>query len=226
MYLCGSDGRVFNLICLPQSSSVTFAPNRFGPIASWCDTPKRVALVLTRSGDLLIFKDRRLQFAKRRGSWRYYTHTPIVSRLGAGRKALRTAVYESCLDVSFARTGGCIAVLNATEEGRLPRFVINAEMLETAKRTHTKLLRSTIRKRFHLLDRRLRQELISLDGAVVLRHSGEVLAVGTIVRVPSGSKGGGRLAAAMQLSKLGLGVKISADGPVIGYRNREETFRL
>ena len=78
-----------------------------------------------------------------------------------------------------------------------------------------------MRKQFQSLDRRLRQELLAMDGAVVLSHTGDVLTAGAIVNVPGGSTGGGRRAAAKRLSKLGLGIKISADGPIIGFRRNE-----
>lgn len=103
MYLCGSDSRVFNLAYLPAPQSIQYAPHRLGSIADWCHLAQRVALVLNRNGEILMFKDRRLQFAKRRGAWRYYAHDSVVRRLGVGDAALRRAVYESCLDVSFAR---------------------------------------------------------------------------------------------------------------------------
>jgi hypothetical protein len=59
---------------------------------------------------------------------------------------------------------------------------------------------------------------------MILSHLGDVLAVGAIVSVPPGSRGGGRRAAAMRLSELGLGIKISEDGEVIGYKDREIAF--
>lgn len=65
-----------------------------------------------------------------------------------------------------------------------------------------------------------------MDGATVLKHTGEVVTARSIVRVPGGSTGGGRRAAAMQLSRLGLAIKISADGPITGFRNRETIFSL
>jgi hypothetical protein len=57
-----------------------------------------------------------------------------------------------------------------------------------------------------------------VDGATVIDHQGSLLAVGAIVQVPGGSTGGGRLAAAKALSRLGLGVKVSQDGGIRGYR--------
>jgi hypothetical protein len=226
MYVCGSDGRVFNLACLAYPPSVSFSPHRLGSIAAWCKKPQRVAVVLNRNGEVLIFKDKQLQFAKRRGAWRHYAHESVVSRLGVGNKNLRRAVYESCLDVSFARAGGCIAVLSAKGFSRLDSVLKQADLITRRDHTRTKLLSSAIKRPFQKIDRRLRQELLSMDGATVLRHTGEVLAAGSIVRVPGGSTSGGRRAAAVQLSKLGLAVKISADGPIIGFRNQDEIFVL
>jgi hypothetical protein len=226
MYVCGSDGRVFKLTCLPYATSVEFSPHRLGSIAAWCEKKQRVAIVLNRNGEVLVFKDRKLQFAKRRGAWRYYAHDSVVQRLGGGNKALRRAVYESCLDVSFARTGGCIAVLAAKSSSRLDKVLANRDLITRREQARTRLLAYSARKPFQRLDRRFRQELLSMDGATVLKHTGEVLTAGAIVRVPGGSTGGGRKAAALQLSKLGLAIKISADGPITGFRNRKLIFSL
>lgn len=226
MYTCGSDGRVFNVSYLPRPSSVGFAPHRLGSIAEWC-LRNRVAIVLNRSGEVLVFKDRQLQFAKRRGAWRYYPHASVVKRLGVGNASLRRAVYESCLDVSFARTGGCVAVLTKTVRSELAKVLAEKDLIEGAEQTRTKLLERAIRsKSFQSLDRRFRQELLSIDGATVLTRTGKVVTAGAIVKVPSGSTGGGRRAAALQLSKLGLAIKISADGPITGFRKRTTIFSL
>ena len=100
------------------------------------------------------------------------------------------------------------------------------DLIADQKDTRTRLLSRVTGLPFQQLDRRLRQQILSMDGAVVLKHSGEVVAAGSIIKVPSGSTGGGRTAAARALSSLGLGIKISADGPITGYRNRKEVFRL
>jgi hypothetical protein len=226
MYRCGSDGRVSNIVYLPHASSVEFAPQRLGSIASWC-RDNRVALVLNRSGEVLLFKDRRLQFAKRRGAWRYYAHNSVVKRLRVGNASLRRSVYESCLDVSFARTGGCIAVLTTKAPAKLARILAERDLIEDRELTRTKLLARAINGRtFQNLDRRFRQELLSMDGATVLTRKGKVLTAGAIVKVPSGSAGGGRKAAALQLSRFGLAIKISADGPITGFAKRKPLFSL
>lgn len=226
MYVCGSDGRVFKVIYLDPPSSVQFAPYRLGSIAQWCSKKQRVALVLNRNGEVLVFKDKKLRFAKRRGAWRYYAHESVVKRLGVGNASLRRAVYESCLDVSFARTGGCVAVLTKSGHSKVGGVLADKDLIANNQQTRTKLLACAVRKKFQQLDRRFRQELLSMDGATVLKRTGEVVTAGSIVRVPSGSKGGGRRAAALKLSTLGLAIKISADGPLTGFRERKVIFSL
>ena len=69
---------------------------------------------------------------------------------------------------------------------------------------------------FFNLDRKLRQELLSLDGATVIDGSGRVLGVGAIVKIDESSEDGGRLAATKQLASYGLAVKVSSDGHIQG----------
>jgi hypothetical protein len=226
MYVCGSDGRVFKVSYLAQPSGVEFAPYRLGSIAAWCRDAQRIAIVLNRNGEVLVFKERKLRFAKRRGAWRYYAHESVVKRLGVGNVQLRRAVYESCLDVSFARTGGCVAVLSTKGRAKVGHVLDGRDLIADPQRPRTKLLAFSVKKPFHELDRRYRQELLSMDGATVLTGTGRVITAGSIVRVPGGSSGGGRTAAAKQLSKFGLAIKISADGPMTGFRNRKEIFSL
>ena len=65
---------------------------------------------------------------------------------------------------------------------------------------------------------------MALDGATVLNHKGDIVAVGAIISVPSGSEGGGRRAAAKEGSKLGLGIKISEDGGMAAFANEDLIF--
>ena len=73
-------------------------------------------------------------------------------------------------------------------------------------------------RKFQDLDRRFRQELLAIDGATIIGYDGTILAVGAILRIEGGSTGGRRLAAARALSQYGLGIKVSQDGPIQGYR--------
>lgn len=67
-------------------------------------------------------------------------------------------------------------------------------------------------KPFHELSRKLRLELVSMDGATVIDSDGTIIAAGAILKIEAGSDGGGRLAAATTLSKYGVAIKISQDG--------------
>ncbi len=72
-------------------------------------------------------------------------------------------------------------------------------------------------KPFHELSRKLREELVSMDGATVIDSDGTIIAVGAILKIEAGSEGGGRLAAATTLSKYGVAIKISQDGVIKAF---------
>ena len=72
-------------------------------------------MVLTESGDLLIFKNRTLMFAKRRGKWNIYSHEEVIQLLSYrsthSLREVRRAVYLTSLDCSFKYSGGIIVYL-------------------------------------------------------------------------------------------------------------------
>lgn len=84
----------------------------------------------------------------------------------------------------------------------------------------------TANKMFQCLDRRLRIELISMDGAMILRENGHLLSVGAIIQNESGSYGGGRGAAARRLSNYGFAIKISTDGYIECYKEGKKVFKI
>ncbi len=81
-------------------------------------------------------------------------------------------------------------------------------------------------KTFENLDRKLRCELISMDGACILDTSGNVCSFGAIIKNDSGSSGGGRGAAAKKLSNYGFAIKISTDGYIELFVNGEPTYAI
>jgi len=132
---------------------------------------------------------------------------------------VRRAVYETCIDASFGRRGGCFGIVSSSSVGQLGTLITNDDQLISSNTIKVLTLKRIIGdKLFQQLDRRIRQELVSIDGATVISHEGNILAIGAIVRISGGSSGGGRLAAAKALSRLGLGIKISQDGRIMGFR--------
>lgn len=198
------------------------APQRFAAIANWAINGN-VGLVLSRNGEILVFRNGELGFARRRGRWRQFNHSALITRLGLNRvfvKPLCTAVYLSCLDVSFAKVGGGIGLIRPNrQQALLDDGRVDPDDSLGGASEKARFLTAAIGERtFQELDRPLRQTLLAMDGSTVLRRDGTVVAVGAIIKVEAGSKtGGGRKAAAMTFGRYGLGVKVSSDGEIAGF---------
>ncbi len=204
---------------LPLEEESRYAPTAYIPLSEW-SVGGRYSAALNESGEILLFKEGSLVFARRRGQWIFFTHFAYINGMGrkGQRLGARKALYQTMLDVSFKRTGGCLGLWH-------PRRMPGSDSINPADRldlpespNHSRknrFLRSVIGgRKFQELPRKLRQELVSIDGATVLLYDGTVLAVGAILKIDGGSAGGGRTAAAMELAKNGVGVKISNDGKV------------
>ncbi len=202
------------------SGEKTFAPLRFLRLAEWTENGK-TGIGLNRNGEILLFKNKELAFAKRRGSWHHFTHAAVIQRASLNAsftKELCAGVYQTCLDVSFARTGGCIALVKrSTQNALLADKIVNDRDRIGEGSLKSRCLKTFTGKPFHQLDRRLRQDIVAMDGATILDYMGKLMAAGAIVSVPSGSDGGGRLAATKRLAQYGLAVKISGDGGIRGF---------
>lgn len=195
------------------------APLRFAKLAGWSSIT-RIVLALNRNGETLVFKKHELVFAKRRGVWHHFTHDSLAQRMGqVGSRELRNSVYDTCLDVAFARTGGCISLVKSSRRNRVSTVVDDDDLLARRRVTKSKCIDTIVNRPFHKLDRRLRQELAAIDGATIIDHNGLVLAVGAIVEIPRGSRSGARRAAATTLARLGCAIKISADGGILAFRD-------
>ncbi|MHC1745178.1 MAG: hypothetical protein AB9873_19410 [Syntrophobacteraceae bacterium] len=215
-------GHVHSYKSLPVPKDLPmYAPYRLAPIAEWTHEEKgRIAIALNRTGEILVIRDGQLVFARRGGRWHFLTHEPVITQMKCPQdKVVRQAVYASCLDASFARTGACVGIMASGDIGKLDSVAPKrGDHIQTGESTKAQLIRQIINgKRFQELDRRMRQELLAIDGATILSHKGQILTVGAILHIEGGSSGGGRLAAAIALSKHGTGIKVSQDGGIRGY---------
>lgn len=205
-----------------------FAPYRLAPLADWANQG-RLIVVLNRTGEILLLRDRRLVFARRSGTWHFLTPDAVVTQMGRpDNRDIRTAVLETAIDVSFARTGGCIGIVTSAHAHKWKSVVVHSDdYLQPPMSAKARaLVRAIDGAAFHRLDRRLRQEIVAIDGATVINHHGEILAVGAILKIPGGSAGGGRLAAAKALSRLGVGIKVSQDGGIRCYHDGNDQPRF
>lgn len=210
-----------HVVLHPIPSASGYCPWRHTAIADWTSAGKgRIAVVLNRLGEILIFRDGQLLFSRRSGKWHFLTHGPVIRQMGVPKnEAIRRAIYETALDASFARTGACIGVIAAGSMKDAEDMIADADWLNKSISIKSKAIGRIVGdQKFHELDRTLRQELVAIDGATVIDHTGNVVAVGAILKLKGGSTSGGRTAAAKQLALLGLGVKISQDGGITGFR--------
>lgn len=208
--------------CPPCMEDLPKVPFRFMRFANSL-SPQGIGIILLENKEILIIKEKELAYAYRRGFWRRFNHDAIIKRIAAGSKYpeedVRIAIYSSCLDVSFARTGGSITCLRKTREKRCQQERIAAdELIATGDSVKAITARIVAADRtFDYIERKIRQELIGIDGATILRSDGSLLACGAIVKIRSGSVGGGRLASVLTLAEYGVAIKISSDGEITGY---------
>jgi len=108
-------------------------------------------------------------------------------------------MHETILDVSFARTGGCLAAVPLANEknlikqgGRSADSTIKCDDLlahpSSVKSRAIGRLRQG--RKFQDLSRTMHKELVGIDGATILNYQGEILAVGATIKISGGSTGG------------------------------------
>lgn len=174
---------------------------------------------------------------------------PMNPALEAVHNQILKSVYSSVLDVSFSHTGGIIAIVEPDCIDELMQHKIlspfdnlqisdeKANKLVTTwdlnvppneKIIRRKLLKQLITKHsFYELDRKLRCELIALDGACIIDNQhGTVYSFGAIIQNDSGSATGGRSAAAKKLSQYGAAIKVSTDGYIDVFINEELVYSI
>lgn len=227
LLVVGSDSEIRGVKQLYTPRVSRTAPYRLREVACWANR-KRISVVLNQHGEILVFQNQSLRFARRSGNWLHYVHETNIRRMSPPKdRSLREAIYESCLDVSFARTGGCIGVVNQAQLDQVSEIVSGDDLLASLGSYKSRVISQVVGEQpFQSLDRRARSELLSLDGAMILDRDGRILCAGTIVNIPGGSVGGGgRTAAAVRLSTLGLGLKISQDGTITGFRKGSQILK-
>ncbi len=260
-----SDGYLLNFLSIPDSKESNInAPFDYVDMANIC-SGSRVGVALSRTGDVLLFHQKNLVFAKKCGVWSRYSHEEIIDRIADKTSetadSTRKAIYLSALDVSYARTGGCVVHLDKDQDDNVLKHIDESDLLlekyylkkceqrnrqsffsenindeqeimpyydfmRQAKCAKTANLMKVINNRkFYELDRKLRQELLSVDGATIINNEGEIVAVGAIILIETGGFSGGRLAASKTLSKYGVALKISADGQIQGFKMDRHKLR-
>ncbi len=162
-------------------------------------------------------------------------------------------VFSTAIDVSLSHCGGIIAIVENGKELKVKEETILSECDNLLVSKNDEELRSEFKKRgekeyninkrlykrniiknllndeklFINIDRKLRAELIGLDGATIIQKNGLVVAFGAIIQNEKGSTGGGRGAATKLLSSYGgFAIKISTDGYIEVYMDKELKYYI
>lgn len=252
--------------CINQVTLSPKMPYRFASVLYHFVNSHIIGVFLLNNGDIILSENGQIRFIKRNLHWinmSYEAFMNATQKLHIDNNVLLVncsqilldAIYATTLDVSFAHTGGIIAVvdkIDTLKENGILSNVDNvkyiASDLENEKTNDQKIKDELLKdipedkqtrqiladidkrilkrkiiislingKKFYELDRKLRAELIAMDGACIMTNDGEIYSFGAIIQNDSGSSGGGRGAAAKKLSKNGMALKISADGYIEMY---------
>ena len=159
-------------------------PIKFTGISKVADD---IFLILTTRGNFLIIKDGEMRFAKKGKYWIRYNQSSFEKIFVES-----LAVYQTCLDVSFAKTGGLLTIVKKTKGFAISKIVDQSIINNGHYELKQKFIKNLInRRKFHEITRYERKELLAMDGSMII---------------------GGRAAAATELSAFGTSIKVSSDG--------------
>lgn len=227
--VCDGDSRpiAYEPLFEPHDVERLISPVHFNSLASW-SLDNDFAIALNRNGEILCFKNGSLAFAYRRGLWIGFSHEAYIKGMsedGGCDSDLCRALYLTMLDVSFRRTGGCLGLLPSSRKEEYAELIGKQDRFtEDSGSDKSRFLKAILKKyeRFQDIPRKLRQELVGIDGATIVDETGKLLCVGAILHIRGGSTGGGgRTAAAKAIAEYGLGIKISNDGKIQYWKEGE-----
>ena len=126
------DGFLTGYMALPRNENQgLLAPYNHLRLASLCSGSK-IGVSLIEGGDILIFKDKNLLFAKRNGKWVSFSHEEIIGKLSDRSdevEEVRRAIYLSALDLSFSKDGGCIVHVNNNDKFNVLKHINATDVL-------------------------------------------------------------------------------------------------
>jgi hypothetical protein len=244
-YVVSTDGYVTDFVDLGRFAPAPLTDKHYFP--DWAEPVARASrngrcgIGLSRQGDILIFDDGSLRLTYRYGQWQYWNHSHLVRLLRDRARAQRVpvdilgrvvgSIYRAAIDVSFRRSGGMFVILHNRNSlrhlVRLGDAISDAKKRSEPDREFDNLFDG---RKIQSLPRSVVSELASLDGAVVLANSGEVLAYGAILQPKKKGRlhgtEGSRTKAAIGASNYGLTVKISSDGQISFYYEGAQFIRV
>lgn len=199
--------------------TITLAPLWFVPVSKWV-SKARTAVALNGKGEILLFHDKKIAFARGQGHWGYFAPETIVTPLASKAPVkvtiseVRDAVCRISPDALIGGSNGCIGVsredvnpidADIASEGVVPSSSPGARISSLRK-----ILRHT--SSVCGIAPALRQEIMALNDATVLTLDGEILAARATLLIKHGGVGNGCHSAAKASCESALRIKITNDG--------------
>ena len=243
VFLVARDGRLLDIVDINRWAGQLncrtdlIAPCARAYIAHSCATigSRNVCIVLSPGREIKVFAGGAQVFTFRNADWHLLDLQAKYRmwEVAVGQPALARKLFQTALDLADVREGALFVVLRRPLESIAelvaPGDRLDMELLgeqsdpETPSRRH--LLHVLAGRTVTDLDPSLLDALATLDGAVVTDRTGQLLAVGAILRhppttLPGTEKGiseGARTTAAIAASRYGPVLKVSEDGMITFY---------
>ena len=136
------DGYLLGYLNAPKiQKEEYYVPYEYLKMASLC-TGAKIGVCLLEEGDILLFKDKMLVFAKRSGNWTCFTHQVVIEKMAdrtSDYEEVRRAVYLSALDTSFKRCGGCVVHVGANEKLNVLKKIVTSILWNKTKANYSSL---------------------------------------------------------------------------------------
>lgn len=232
-YRISYSGRVMGLMDLRESQSPPLGRRHYFP--EWHKQMARasqrstVGICLTGKGELLVFCRGDLLFTYRNGRWQCWNHRYFVGLLRAHAGGTRSVaglvrrIYGAALDAAFRRSGGLLVLLDRPSS--LRSLVRRGDAIGDRGRhpIDWEFDASLAGRKISSLSPRVLDDLVALDGAVVVDRRGKLLAYGALIEpkaeARTSGEEGSRTKAAMAASWYGMAARISVDGTIEFYKN-------
>jgi DNA integrity scanning protein DisA with diadenylate cyclase activity len=211
---------------LPYPIAARYAPHAGATVGG-----RQVCLVLNAHGTIHVFAHGVQTFSFIDGRWRLRDLGDKVAgaETEIGSRALTERLLRAALTLSEHRRGALFVVLNdaASEDSLMAAgdSLSGARPSTAPPQPFHELLRGG---NVHRLSSALVENIASIDGAVVLRRNGDLIAAGAILRGDGGIPGveGARTTAAFVASQYGAALKVSEDGEISLYRRGARMWTL
>jgi hypothetical protein len=240
VFLVARDGRLLDIVDIsrwgwesvgkPREVQVPCA-RAYAAHAEATRLGNHVCIVLSPSREIKVFAEGSEVFSFRNADWHLLDLQAkyVMWAAAVGKPTLARRLFQTALDLADHRQGALFVVLRQPLES-LPELVSDEDRLDmellgeesdpdTPSRRH--LLHVLAGRAVTELDASVLEALATLDGAIVTEPTGELLAIGAILRHPptpplshEGATEGARSTAAMVASRYGPVLKVSEDGMI------------